>query len=131
MRVLSTIVQALSIVAVSGALGGNAAAQQLVESFVARLSAQDHFNSQGQRLSSAAAIIRQDRANLHQFGRADPEDESDRFFASRANRALLERMIEDGEAASAAIEAIVNGTPRIRVDILRGPRGHFVRIRVL
>jgi hypothetical protein len=39
-----------------------AQAQQLIGSYVALLSEADHFNSSGQRLSSAAAIIRQDRA---------------------------------------------------------------------
>jgi hypothetical protein len=38
-------------------------AQQLIGSYVALLSETDHFNSNGQRLTSAAAIIRQDRAN--------------------------------------------------------------------
>ena len=35
-----------------------------VESYTARLSERDHYNSNGQRLLSAAAIIRQDRANF-------------------------------------------------------------------
>jgi hypothetical protein len=57
-------------------------AQQLIESYTAFLSEADHFNSNGQRLTSAAAIIRQDRANYYRFDRGDPEDESDRFFRS-------------------------------------------------
>src|SRR5438309_1903209 len=35
-------------------------AQELIESYIAFLSEADHFNSNGQRLTSAAAIIRQD-----------------------------------------------------------------------
>jgi len=50
-------------------------AQEMVESYVAFLSEADHFNSNGERLRSAAAIIRQDRANFHRFGRRDPDDQ--------------------------------------------------------
>jgi hypothetical protein len=106
-------------------------AQQLVESYTAYLSEADHFNSNGQRLTSAAAIIRQDRANFHRFGRGDPGDEGDRFFASIDNRAAMERMLERGRASSAAIDAIVNRTPLIRVDIYRDGDGHFIRVTVL
>lgn len=108
-----------------------ASAQQLVESYVARLSAKDHFNSSGERLTSAAAIIRQDRANYHRFGLRDPEDEGDRFFASASNRAIMERLLENGEASGDVIDTIVNGTPRIRVDIFRrADGGNFIRVRV-
>ena len=36
-----------------------------LETYVARLSAADHFNSNGERLTSIAAIIRQDRDTGH------------------------------------------------------------------
>jgi hypothetical protein len=106
-------------------------AQALVESYTAYLSEADHFNSNGQRLTSAAAIIRQDRANYHRFGRGDPGDEGDRFFASIDNRAALERMLERGRASPGAINAIVNRTPLIRVDIYRDAEGPFIRVTVL
>ena len=106
-------------------------AQELVESYTAFLSEADHFNSNGQRLTSAAAIIRQDRANFHRFGRGDPGDEGDRFFASIDNRAAMERMLERGRSSPAAINAIVNRTPLIRVDIYRDADGHFIRVTVL
>jgi hypothetical protein len=108
-----------------------ARAQVLVESYTAFLSEADHFNSNGQRLTSAAAIIRQDRANFHRFGRGDPGDEGDRFFASIDNRAAMERMLERGSASPAAISAIVNRTPLIRVDIYRDAGGHLIRVTVL
>src|ERR1700693_1052928 len=85
-------------------------AQELVESYVAFLSEADHFNSNGVRLQSAAAIIRQDRANYHRFGIRDPEDEDDRFFADAGNRAILEELLERGHAAPGVISRIVNGT---------------------
>ena len=88
-----------------------------IESYNARLSAQDHYNSSGQRLTNVAAIIRQDRAYYHRFGRGDPEDQGDRFFASASNRARLESLIARGQIARGAAAAIINGTPLIHVDI--------------
>ena len=104
-------------------LTGSAPAQndldQPFESYVARLSAKDHFNSNGQRLTSAAAIIRQDRANYYVYGVRDPEDESDSFFQSKENRALLETLLEHGRTTPGAVQRVVNGTPLIRVEVYR------------
>jgi hypothetical protein len=90
---------------------------QLVESYTARLSPRDHYNSNGERLQSAAAIIRQDRANFYVYGLRDNEDEPDPYFSSKGNRARLEQMLENGRTTSEAIYRVVNGTPLIRVDI--------------
>jgi len=117
--------------AVMAALSGPSAAQDLIESYQAVLGERDHFNSNGQRLTSAAAIIRQDRANFHRFGLADAGDESDRFFASADNRAALERMLERGSADRRAVARIVNGTVTVRVDVLRGPAGPIVNVTIL
>jgi hypothetical protein len=106
-------------------------AQQLIGSYVALLSEADHFNSNGQRLTSAAAIIRQDRANFHRYGIRDPEDEGDTFFADEGNRAALEQMLERGRADPGVISRIVNGTPIIRVDIYRGINGPFVVVNLM
>jgi hypothetical protein len=98
-----------------------------IETYVARLSARDHFNSNGQRLTSAAAIIRQDRANFYLYGIRDPEDEADSFFQSKENRALLEMMLEHGRSDPVAIQRVVNGTPVIRVDVYR----NFINVTVV
>jgi hypothetical protein len=90
---------------------------QFIESYRARLSARDHFNSNGVRLRTAAAIIRQDRANFYVYGLRDDEDEPDSFFSIKANRARLEQMLENGRTTPEAAYAVVNGTPLIRVDI--------------
>ncbi len=84
-------------------------AQQLIGSYTALLSDADHFNSRGQRLTTAAAIIRQNRANFHRFGIRSPEDQDDPFFASEQNRAALEQMLDRGRADPGVIERIVNG----------------------
>ena len=106
-------------------------AQELIDSYVAFLSVADHSNSNGQRLTSAAAIIRQDRANFHRFGIRDPQDQNDKFFADEGNRAALEQMLENGNAEPGVISRIVNGTVLIHVDIYRGPSGPFIRVIVL
>jgi len=90
-----------------------------IDSYYARLSAQDHFNTKGQRLTDVAAIIRQDRANFHVFGRIDPEDDDDSFFALKENRQKLENMIANSRVTKAARQEIINGTPLIHVEIYR------------
>src|SRR3984885_5074198 len=102
---LKRIVLALAIAAATW-MPTLAQAQQLIGSYVALLSEADHFNSNGQRLTSAAAIIRQDRANFHRFGIRDPEDQDDTFFADEGNRAALERMLENGKADPGVISRI-------------------------
>ena len=106
-------------------------AQELIDSYVAFLSEQDHFNSNGQRLTSAAAIIRQDRANFHRFGIRDPQDQNDKFFADEGNRAALEQMLENGNAEPGVVSRIVNGTVLIHVDIYRGVSGPFIRVTLM
>jgi hypothetical protein len=101
-------------------------AQRLLERYVAELSERDHFNSSGQRLTTAAGIIRQDRANFHRFGLRDPADEDDKFFADEGNRAALESLLEHGRAEPGVISRIVNGTPLVRVEVWQGSAGPFV-----
>jgi hypothetical protein len=91
----------------------------LIGSYNAWLSRADHYNSSGQRLTSAAAIIRQDRANFHKFGIQDPGDESDSYFDNVNNRAVLEQMLNDGTSDPGVLRQIVNGNVMIHVDIYR------------
>ncbi|MET3896101.1 hypothetical protein ABIB57_000025 [Devosia sp. UYZn731] len=88
-----------------------------VESYCATLGRADHFASDGYPLDNAAAIIRQDRANFHQFGKRDPSDENDSIFSRKANRARLEQMLRNGDISRSAERAIVRGTPDICVDV--------------
>lgn len=88
-----------------------------VESYTARLSSRDHFNSNGERLRAPAAIIRQDRANFYVYGIRDEEDEGDSFFSAKSNRARLEQLLDNGRTTRQAANSVVNGTPLIRVDI--------------
>jgi len=106
-------------------------AQQLLERYQALLSERDHFNSSGQRLTTAAAVIRQDRANFHLFGLRDPGDENDRIFANVDNRAALERMLDRGRSGPGVIDRIVSGTPFVRVEVWSGRDGPFVVVTLI
>jgi hypothetical protein len=127
---LKKLIMAVAIAAIT-CLPTLARAQQLIGSYVALLSERDHFNSNGQRLTSAAAIIRQDRANFHRFGIRDPEDQDDPFFADEGNRAALEQMLERGHADPGVVARIVNDIVLIKVDIYRDTGGLFIRATVL
>ena len=119
----------VALFAICGAAPARAC--DVIESYVARLGAADHFNSAGQRLTNAAAIIRQDRANFHAFGLRDAEDQGDAYFASKENRAILERMLAGGHSAPRVIAEVVNGTPRVEVSVCRGPMGDVVDLLLL
>ena len=106
-----------AVVAVSAIAPAVSARQQPIETYYAELGRWDHFNSNGQRLRSAAAIIRQDRANYHKFHRRDVGDTGDRFFDDAGNRARLEAMLNAGHADPGVVDTIINSTPIIRVDI--------------
>lgn len=106
-------------------------ADQLIESYVARLGANDHFNSSGGRLSSPALIIRQDRANFHKFGLRDAEDQDDSFFQSASNRELLQQLLDRGRTTPSAYRMIVNGQPLIRVNVYRTRGGDYVDVDII
>ncbi len=95
----------LSPVATSVSL---AAGSGLTTYYCAFLSEQDHFNSKGQRLTKAAQIIRQDRANFHRFNLRDEHDETDDLFMSATNRATMEKRVNRGGLTKAQADYIVN-----------------------
>lgn len=104
----------------------SAGANQYLDSYTARLSIDDHFNTEGVRLQSAAAIIRQDRAHFHRFGIRDSEDTYDSVFGNVGNREILERMLNNGNISEAARRTIVDGTPLIKVDIYENSVDVFI-----
>ncbi|RJT40010.1 hypothetical protein D3227_11530 [Mesorhizobium waimense] len=113
----------------ASALGTSAAkADDMLGSYVARISERDHHASDGFALDSAAQMVRQDRANWHKFHRRDSDDEGDDWFRSNDNRADLQRMLERGGAMSSSTRrAIVNGEPLIQVDVY----SRSVRVSIL
>lgn len=102
------------------ALCGAARADAYLGSYTARISDSDKEASDGYPLSTAAQMVRQDRANWHKFGSGDPEDEDDPWFGSAQSRVRLESMLRASGAMSAGTRrAIVNGHPLIQVDVYR------------
>ncbi|MGB8291081.1 MULTISPECIES: hypothetical protein [Rhizobium] len=89
----------------------------LVESYRAYIGEADLFNSNGARLTQPWQIIRQDRANFHQYGVRDRDDETDSFFADPVNRQALEQMLRNGTMTRDAANMIVRGNVWIDVDI--------------
>ena len=115
-----------------GATITQARADVLLDEYVAELSWKDHFNSNGERLDSAAAIIRQDRANFHRYGRIDQADTHDGYFEIADNRELLERLVALGTIDVDAEHYILNGEPVIVVRIYRAAEGFdYVRVGVV
>jgi hypothetical protein len=107
---------------VLAALAGTtaASADQYLGSYIARISNQDHYASDGYALDTAAQMVRQDRANWHKFGYGDSEDQDDPWFGSTDSRVRLERMLNKGGAMSGAVRnAIANGQPLVQVDVYR------------
>lgn len=113
------------------ALPATGHAQQLLESYVAFLSTNDHYNSKGARLTEPYQIIRQDRANFHRFNERDDGDEWDSFFSSMSNRANAEQMLLNGTISRQLTNKIVNSEVMIRVDIYgSGTTGRSLRVTV-
>ncbi|RWN17832.1 MAG: hypothetical protein EOR94_16935 [Mesorhizobium sp.] len=103
-------------------------ADDMLGSYVARISDRDHQASDGYALDNAAQMVRQDRANWHKFHRRDRDDEADGWFRTNGQRADLQRMLERGGAMSSSTKrAIVNGEPLIQVDVYE----NNVRVSIL
>jgi hypothetical protein len=97
-----------------------AAADTLLGSYVARLSDNDHYASDGYKLDTAAQVVRQDRANWHRFGRGDAEDDDDQWFDTADARARLERHLNKSDAMTQAVRReIMSGEPIVKVTVYR------------
>ena len=105
-----------------------ARADDMLGSYVARISDRDHQASDGYALETAAQMVRQDRANWHKFGNGDQEDQDDPWFTTNAKRERLQRLLDQGGAMNQATRrAIVNGEPLIEVEVYR----NSVRVRIV
>ncbi len=99
------------------AQAGDNTGGEFLESYHAKLSEKDHFNSKGKRLKTVAAIIRQDRANYHKFHKRDAQDEWDGYFYDKANRAALENKVARLHFSKSTKNKIINGTPTVIVYV--------------
>ena len=103
----------------------------LLEEYTAFIGRDDLYNSSGERLTQPWQVLRQDRANFHQFGVRQRGDQDDTFFASKGNRARFERMIAEGRMSREAVSTILQGGAIVRVQIWgRGSVGDYVLVQV-
>lgn len=106
-------------------------ADELLDSYSATIGEDDLYNSSGERLRQPWQVLRQDRANVHEFGLAQRGDESDSFFSRKANRALFEQLVRRGTIERSAARAILRGNARVYVEIYgRGNRISYVDVTV-
>lgn len=92
-------------------------ADEPIETYSARLSADDHTNSDGKKLTAVANIIRQDRANFHKFNLRDNDDTADSFFEDAKHRERIPAMLKKGSIDKATAKSILNGTPSVNITI--------------
>ena len=116
LRQLGAATAVAAIVLGTGAAGAWAQ-EKPVEVYRARLSEKDHYNMYGERLTTVAAILRQDRAYFHLYDMRDREDGDDVFFDSPANRDRLERMLVTGHVSQAVSRAITRDHPLVEVTV--------------
>lgn len=103
-------------------------ADQLLGTYVARLSEKDHQASDGYALDSAAQVVRQDRANVHRHIQTDEEDDIDDWFTNNAKRARFEQLLnKPGAMNNSTRSAILRGEPLIEVQVYR----QSVKVRLL
>jgi hypothetical protein len=114
---------------------GVASGQDYAAVYQARLSEQDHFSSKGAKLTSVAAILRQDRANYHKFGKRDFDDQPDGFFTSAGNRGLLEKYYNNVASSSPLSKEdqniILNRTPLVNVSLVDGVGTKYLSVKIL
>ena len=105
-----------------------AAADELIGTYVARISWKDHEASDGYKLDTAAQVVRQDRANVHKHIQTDEEDDIDVWFTTNAKRSQFEKMLnKKGAIDQATRRAIMQGEPLIEVEVYR----NSVRVTLL
>jgi hypothetical protein len=69
------------------------AQEQFWGGYMTYLGPEDRVNSRGVRLTSAEAIVQQDRANMHRFGIRHARDERDPWFNTKESRAAMGRAL--------------------------------------
>ncbi|MEJ1990713.1 MAG: hypothetical protein P8X50_03085 [Maritimibacter sp.] len=72
-----------------GSDGMDAIPGQVLVRYNADWSDFDHFNSSGNRLTTAGQVLQQDRANVHKFGKFTNWDSHDGYFTTLAHRKQL------------------------------------------
>jgi hypothetical protein len=109
LQTLLPMIKALLVILMAISFAASITAAEEI-SYTAYLSRKDRYNSNGERLTSVADILRQDRANFHKGGgdRADEDDGG--IFATANGRAKFESYSIVLEALDAA--DLINGVQK-------------------
>lgn len=92
-------------------------------SYTAYISDENKYNSNGKSLvggvnrTTAAAILRQNRADIYKFGQGSFGDTTDCYFHSLKNRGRFPSLLNKGSISKSTISQIVNGNPLLQVDV--------------
>lgn len=107
-----------ALAAVFTTLASPVVSQALIETYGAEIGGTDRRNSSGAGLTDPAAILTQDRANVHRFGQRQSGDTVDRIFGNREMRARMPSLLARGHISPAAEAALRSGGPaQIEVTI--------------
>lgn len=111
------MIRALALALFTALAALPAAAQNYLGTYTAWISNQDLYNSNGQRLTEAWQIVRQDRANVHRFNRIDAGDAIDGWFANANARVALEQALRNGGIDPNSRVLILQGNSWVQVDL--------------
>jgi hypothetical protein len=104
-------------IALSLCVAGTAQAD-ILTSYYTTIGPGDRVNSSGSPLTDFGAILQQDRANFHRFGRSDLGDESDPFFGDRNMRASIPALFSRGDNEDGYWEIQANSPHNIEILVL-------------
>ena len=126
-RTLAVLIGTLYI----GTMASAAFAQEYaVGSYRAFIGPEDLTNSRGVRLSTAAQVLRQDRANVYRYGIAHAGDEDDPWFFQPSARGAMDGMFRAGGGIDPrTARLILNGNVSVVVTIFARD-GNFTSLRV-
>lgn len=111
--------------------GVSAVPGQVIARYTADWSDFDHFNSSGKRLTTAAQVLQQDRANVHKFGKFTAYDSRDGYFTTAARRQQLGSATVTSYCPvppAAMRKAIVNESAAGQVVFFRAYNGGYVAL---
>ena len=89
-----------------------ARAQTLMAEYFTLIGPADFTNSSGARLGDFGAILQQDRANYHRFGRRDDLDGWDPIFADQGQRARIPQIWQVAPGSDYIPGWVVSGQTR-------------------
>ena len=96
---------------------GQYLADETLAYYEAYIGTQDLYNSRGARLTSAAQVLRQDRANVHKFGIYQPGDQLDPIFNSVANREVMAKVMARNGLDPEVARQILRGNVMVYVEV--------------